>query len=57
MGAWILFDIIASVFIDKLIAVVCGILMLIFAIIYGAYRLFKGNDDEEDEFYDSYEEY
>ena len=31
--------------------------MLIFAIIYGIYRLFKGNDDEEDEFYDSYEEY
>ena len=57
MGAWILFDIIASVFIDKLIAVVCGILILIFAIIYGIYRLFKGNDDEEDEFYDSYEEY
>ncbi len=57
MGAWILFDIIACAFIDKLIAIVCGILGLIVAIIYGIYRLFKSDDDYEDGFYDSYEEY
>ena len=57
MGGWILFDIILSIFIDKVMAVICGFIFIVFAIFYGIYIFLSNDDDSEDESYDSYEEY